>query len=74
MLMLLCQNDLWEYVSGSIPTADIRTVAWRKGDAKALGTIALGLDWSTELFHGSSTPLVLKPPRLPTTFSDLPKA
>ena len=46
MLMLLCRNDLWEYVNGSIPTADIRTVAWRKGNAKALGTIALGCEKS----------------------------
>ena len=41
MRLLLCRDDLWEYVSESIPTADIRTVSWRKGDAKALGTITL---------------------------------
>lgn len=46
MRMLLCREDLWEYVSEPMPEQTARTAVWRKGDAKALGTIALGCEKS----------------------------
>lgn len=46
MKMLLIREDLWSYVETATPEERLQTAEWKRGNSKALATIALGCEKS----------------------------